>query len=147
REYFTSFGDDVNVIRFTANKPGMLNCRIGINREERAMVKTEGTELQLSGQLDNGIDGKGMQYIAKVKALVKGGKLSAGGDVLAIKHATEVIIYVSAVTNFRSPAYKENATSLLYTAMQKPYELQKRNHITAFKKLFNRVSLSLGTTN
>ncbi|HTD92381.1 MAG TPA: glycoside hydrolase family 95 protein, partial [Chitinophagaceae bacterium] len=29
REYFTSFGDDVSMIRLTASKPGMLNCRIG----------------------------------------------------------------------------------------------------------------------
>jgi alpha-L-fucosidase 2 len=147
REYFTSFDDDVNVIRITANKPGMLNCHIGINREERATVKTDGTTLQLSGQLDNGINGKGMQYTAKVKALLKGGKLSAVGNEIIIKNATEIIIYVSATTDFRSPAYIEQAARLLNKSMQKPYELQKKNHITVFQKLFNRVNLSIGTTN
>jgi alpha-L-fucosidase 2 len=146
REYFTSFGDDVNVIRLTANKPGMLNCRIGINREEKGIAKIEGAELQLSGQLDNGIDGKGMQYIAKVKTQLTGGVLSTDGNELVIKNATAIIIYVSAATDFISKDYKANAAGLLKAALQKNYSLQKKNHITTFQKLFNRLHLSLGTT-
>jgi alpha-L-fucosidase 2 len=146
REYFTSFNSDVNVIRLTVSKPGMLNCRIGINREERGTARTEGTELQLSGQLDNGIDGKGMQYTAKVKAQVTGGKLSADNNGLVVTNATELIIYVSAATNFIIKEYKTNAANLLKAAMLKSYSLLKKKHINTFQKLFNRVSLSLGTT-
>ena len=32
REYFTSFGDDVDVIRITADRPGQLNCKVSIDR-------------------------------------------------------------------------------------------------------------------
>jgi alpha-L-fucosidase 2 len=57
REYFSSFDDDVNVIRIVADKAGMINCRITIRRPEKFAVKTQGQELQMSGQLDNGTDG------------------------------------------------------------------------------------------
>jgi alpha-L-fucosidase 2 len=59
REYFTSFCDDADVIRLTADRPG---------------------------QLDNGIDGKGMRYVAKVSAVLKGGSLQADGEGLVIRH-------------------------------------------------------------
>ncbi|RZJ57771.1 MAG: glycoside hydrolase family 95 protein, partial [Flavobacterium sp.] len=62
REYLTSFDDDVNVVALTASKPGKLNFDIEISRPERAEVTAANGELVMSGQLDNGIDGKGMKY-------------------------------------------------------------------------------------
>ena len=35
REYLTSYGDDVAIIRFTADQPGKLNCRITMDRPEK----------------------------------------------------------------------------------------------------------------
>jgi alpha-L-fucosidase 2 len=96
RTYFTSFDDDVSVIRLTADQPGQLNLKILLNRPERYAVQTEGNELQMSGQLDNGTDGKGMQYMARVTAKLKGGILSADHNSLIIKDATEVTIYIAA---------------------------------------------------
>ncbi|RZM29054.1 MAG: glycoside hydrolase family 95 protein [Pedobacter sp.] len=145
REYFTSFDDDVNVIRITSDKPGMINCRITINRAERFAVRTEGQELQMSGQLDNGTDGKGMQYLARVRAKLSGGKLSADQNSLVVKDATELIIYVSAGTDFKGFAFKEKTREILTAAMKKPYATQKAKHVANFSKLFKRLSLDLGT--
>ena len=69
KEYFSSFDDDVNVIRITADKPGKLSLTISLNRAERFAVKTEGKELQMYGQLDNGTDGKGMQYLTRIQSV------------------------------------------------------------------------------
>jgi alpha-L-fucosidase 2 len=144
REYFSSFDDDVNVIRIVADKAGMINCRITISRPEHSAVKTEGQELQMSGQLDNGMDGKGMQYLARVKAKVKGGRISTDQHSIIIKDATELLIYISAATDFRSFAFKAKTDAYLAAAMKKPYDVQRKRHISKFGKLFNRVHMDLG---
>lgn len=144
REYFTSFDDDISMIRITATKAGSLNCRISLKRPERFAVKTEGKELQMYGQLDNGTDGKGMQYLCRVQTRLKDGKLSSTSDALVVEGATELIIYLSAATDFRGFDFKAQTKSILQKAVTKPYALQKANHITRFSKFFKRVSLDLG---
>ncbi|MES2426403.1 MAG: glycoside hydrolase family 95 protein [Bacteroidota bacterium] len=144
REYFTSFSNDVAVIRLTADKPGKLNFTIGLNRQERSTTTTIGNTLQMAGRLDNGTDGKGMQYVANVKAKLTGGTLTANSNSLNIKNATEVIIYVSATTDFRNPAFITTMAQNLTTAIQKPYALLKQEHTAKFKKLFDRVTINLG---
>lgn len=144
REYFTSFDDDVDVIRITADKPGMLNCRVGISRPERAIVAVAGKNLQMYGQLDNGIDGKGMQYFAKVKAVAKGGTVSTVDTSIVISKANEIVLYISAKTDYNDPSYKEHVQQLLQKAIQKTYAVEKQQHLHNYQKLFNRVSFSLG---
>ena len=144
REYFTSFGGDVDVIKITADKPGKLNCKISINRPERSAVRTEGTELQMYGQLDNSTDGRGMQYQTRVRTVLKGGKVITENEALVVKNATELIIYVSAATDFKGFKFKEKTAQLLSAALKTPYELQKNKHIANYTKLFKRVSIDLG---
>lgn len=146
REYFTSFGNDVDVIKLSADKPGMLNLIINISRPERGVTSVAGNELDLTGQLDNGADGKGVAYKARVKAQLTGGSLSATPTSLVIKDATEVIIYVSAGTDFKNPQYLAKIDSALKAAMKKPYALEKQQHIANFQKLFNRVNVDLGSS-
>jgi alpha-L-fucosidase 2 len=145
REYFTSFGTDVSIIKLTADKPGQLNFSIGISRPERGVAVIKDSELQLSGQLDNGYDGKGMQYLARVKSKLTGGSQSANNNELVVKNATEAIIYISAGTDFRGADFKAKTKTLLNTAINMTYATEKQHHITNFQKLFNRVSINLGT--
>jgi alpha-L-fucosidase 2 len=146
REYFTSFGDDVDVIKLSADKPGMLSLSINISRPERGVTLTTGDELDLIGQLDNGTDGKGVSYKAAVKAKLTGGSLSTTATSLVIKDATEVLIYVSAGTDFKNPQYLSKLNNAMSAALNKPYALEKQQHIANFQKLFNRVKVDLGTT-
>lgn len=144
REYFTGFSDDVDVIRITADKPGQLNGRISINRSEKAIVSPDGNGLQLYGQLDNGTDGKGMQFLARVRAKLKDGRLSNNGGALLIENATEIILYISAATDWKNPSFRETTLATLNAAMRKPYALQRKQHITRFRQLFGRLSLQIG---
>ncbi len=147
REYFTSFGNDVSIVKLTANKPGQLNCNISISRPERGTASVNGNELQLSGQLDNGTDGKGMQYLARAKAKLKGGTMSTSNNTLVIKGATEAIIYISAGTDFKEKSFKQKTAAILEAALKTPYTEEKQHHINNYQKLFNRVNMSLGNTN
>ncbi len=144
REYFTSFNNDISIIRLTADKPGQLNCSIAISRPERGNVAINNGELQLSGQLDNGFDGKGMQYLARVKAKLQGGTMSLTNNVLVIKNATEAIIYVSAATDFRGAVFQKNTETILNAAVNTSYIIERQKHISNYQKLFNRVIVNLG---
>lgn len=144
REYFTSFGDDVAVIRLTASIPGSINLKLSLTRPERFSVKTLGKELQMAGQLDNGTDGKGMRYLTRVQAKLTGGTFEAEKDALVIKGSTEVLIYISAATDFRGDDYIGKSKTLLAAAMSKSYATQKSNHIAKFSKFFKRVNIDLG---
>ncbi len=144
REYFTSFGDDIDMIRITADKPGQLNGRISISRPERSATSIKGNELEMTGHLDNGTDGKGMQFLARVHAQLKDGQLTTENNSLVIKNATAIILYVAAGTDWKNPAFKEKTGQVLAAAIKKPYALQKQQHIANYRKLFDRVSLDLG---
>jgi alpha-L-fucosidase 2 len=146
REYFTSFGDDVDMIRLTADKSGQLNFSINISRPERSVTSTTGNTLQMQGRLDNGTDGNGMQYLANVKAKLTGGSLTTTATSLVVKNATEVVIYISAATDFRKPDFKQRVQHDLDAAIKKSYDLQKQLHIAKYQELFNRVNINLGST-
>jgi alpha-L-fucosidase 2 len=147
REYFTSFADDVNVIRLTASKAGALNFSIAIDRPERFAVTTEGGDLKMSGQLENGVDGKGMRYLAQVHVVVKGASITSSNKSLKIQNATEAIVYVSAATDYKDPGYTQKVVALLTKAQKRSYADQRKQHVANFQALFNRVSVSLGSTN
>ncbi|GAB3363911.1 glycoside hydrolase family 95 protein [Arachidicoccus ginsenosidivorans] len=147
KEYFTSFGTDVDIIRITTNKLRQINCSIEISRSERAKVSTKNNILQMEGQLDNGTDGKGMQYLAKVKAVAKGGTQYTKGNRLIVKNANELIIYISEKTNYKNPTFRKDVDELMAKAISTPYKKEKRQHIETFQKLYKRVYVNLGPNN
>jgi alpha-L-fucosidase 2 len=146
REYFTSFDDDIDVIRISSDKPGQLNLKLSLDRPERFTTTVAGGELQMSGQLNNGTDGNGMKYLAKVKTKITGGTQSFDKNALVIANATEILIYISAGTDFKNPGFEKTVDQVLKDALEKPYAAQKQKHIVNYQKLFNRASLDLGKT-
>ena len=147
REYFCSFDSDVSMIRLTADQPGQLNLIIAVNRPEKSTVNVVGNELQMFGQLDNGTDGKGMRYFSRVNARLTGGTIVSGKNSLTIKNATEVVIYVSAATDFKDPNFEKKTADILVAAKKKPFQLELSNHVTKYARLFKRVSIDLGEGN
>lgn len=147
REYLTSFDDDVNVIKLTASKPGQLNFDIEISRPERAEITAASGGLVMSGQLDNGIDGKGMKYLTRVNALLTGGTQELKNNKIIVKGATSVIVYLAAGTDFMNPGFKEKISRDLKSARGKTYDTQMRNHVRNYQKKFNRLNLQIGNRN
>lgn len=144
REYITSFGNDVCMVRIWADKPGKISFKIALSRPEKSQTEVNGNVLQMYGQLNSGTSAPGMQYQAKVQAKLTGGKLVAGKKDLEVKDATEVILYIAAGTALKNPSYKTTVQKQLTTAVQGAYAVQKQQHIARYQKLFNRVKLQLG---
>ncbi|HLM58389.1 MAG TPA: glycoside hydrolase family 95 protein [Pyrinomonadaceae bacterium] len=67
REYFTSAPDESVVVRLSASRAGSVNFDATLDRPERFEVRTDGEGgLLMTGQLNNGTDGRGMKYAARL---------------------------------------------------------------------------------
>lgn len=144
RAYFCSFNNDINVIRLTADQPGKLNCNISISRPEKATLASDGKDLLMFGQLDNGTDGKGMKYQSRVSTTVKGGSVVTTGNIIRIKNATEILIHVAAETNFKHADFEARVKNTLQEAKKTAYAVELAKHNANFAKLFNRLKINLG---
>ncbi|SEL72972.1 alpha-L-fucosidase 2 [Parapedobacter koreensis] len=144
REYITSFGDDVGVIKLQADQSGKINVRITVGRPERATTQTVGEELQLIGQLDNGMDGKGMRFITRIRAKATGGVLQMTEDALIIQQADAAEIYLTTATDFRETDYLNASANTLAEAMRKSYADQLRQHTANYQRIFKRLHIHIG---
>ncbi|MDR2496709.1 MAG: glycoside hydrolase family 95 protein [Tannerellaceae bacterium] len=145
REAFTSFSDDVGVIRLTADMDEALNFSIGMNRPERYAVEVSGNDLLIHGRMTNGTDGAGMQYAARVHiSLPGGGRLTASRGTLSVKNATEAIIFVSMATDYFGKEPGDEVAALINAAGKKDYATLQSAHIDAYSRMFNRAALELG---
>lgn len=150
REYFTSFSGDVIILRFTASRPGSLTITAGLNRPEHYRTVVSGEELQMSGQLNNGTDGQGMQYMTRLRMRPEGGTLVKGDSTIGVKNANSLTIFLSSTTDYavnefrnRDAGFRERSSALLRAALAKSYALQRSEHIKVFRALFDRVALRL----
>lgn len=147
REAFTSFASDLGVVYLTADMDKMLNFSVKMNRPERYGVRTEGSDLLMEGQLNNGVDGLGVKYGARVRILLpKGGQLVPGDSLLTVKNASEAILLVGMGTDYFGEEINHKVNTLLSNAQKKNYSLLKREHTAAYQKLFNRVDVDFGQT-
>ena len=147
REYFTSFSDDVIIIRLTASQPGKINFTLGLDRPEKYKTTVHNNELQMEGQLNNGTDGKGMRYLTRIRMQKYGGKLIGGDSTLQVQNANSVIVYISSSTDFREVPYQQKSLALLNAAISKTYQAEKAAHIKVYQNLFHRASISLDNKN
>lgn len=146
REYFTSFGNDVGVVKLTASATSKLNFEVSLSREEKGTVTATGNKLEMSGQLENGTNGKGMQYVALVSMKLTGGSVSTANNKLVVKNATEAILFFSAKTSYKDADYRQHAQQLLDKAMTVAYDAEKKKHISNYGRLFNRLQVDLGSS-
>lgn len=142
REYFTSFTDDIGLIKYTSTQNESLNIDISLQRDDNYETYASGNTLYIFGQLKAGVGKEGMKYMGMVKVINKNGSLSTTDKTIKIKDADEVTLIVSMATNYNTTNHKKLADDLLNKAGNN-FDKLKRKHITAYKKLFDRVDLTL----
>ncbi|EOR94593.1 putative large secreted protein [Arcticibacter svalbardensis MN12-7] len=163
REMFTSFTDQVMVIRLTASKTGKISFTATMDRPapSKVTVSTENKNiLKMVGQgsdvankkVKNSAPIKGLvKFQSRVKVIPNGGTLLASDTSLTVSGANSVIVYVSTATNFVnyndiSADENKRATDYITKAEKKSYDQLLSAHIAYYQKYFNRVALNLGTT-
>ncbi|MCX6307315.1 MAG: glycoside hydrolase family 95 protein, partial [Bacteroidia bacterium] len=153
REYYASLCDSVIVVRLKASKPKSITCNIAMSTpHQKYRINGEEDKLVLTGvtETHEGQTGK-VRFITQVKPLLKNGRCTVKDGVFSIDKADEATIYISMATNFVN--YQDlsgdevaKCTRILNRAYGKDFDKLKANHTAAYQKLFNRVSLDLGTT-
>lgn len=145
REMFTSFSGDMGVIHLTADIDKSINFVLGMNRPERYEVTTDGNDLIMQGQLNNGTDGNGIRYMACARVILpKGGRIIKGDSTISVTGASEALLLLSMATDYFGGDLETIVKSKLTTSEQKDYSALKREHISEYKKMFGRVDLDLG---
>lgn len=152
RETFTSFTDQVVIVRLTASHPGKItfNAQLTSPHQDVMIASEENNCVTLSGvsSWHEGLKGK-VQFQGRLSAKTKGGKVTCADGILAVEKADEAIIYVSIATNFNN--YKditgnevERARQYLEKALSRPFAMAKKEHIDFYRQYFTRTALHLG---
>ena len=104
----------------------------------------------MTGQLDNGTDGKGVRYAARIRALISGGRVTVHGNILSVNGANEVTFFITAATDYRGFAGRQLTDPVAATlddmnsATAHGYKSLRDTHIADYQKYFHRVSLAVG---
>jgi alpha-L-fucosidase 2 len=152
REAFTSFADDVGVIRLKVDKKGLnkkdfFGFSVSLSRKERAAITIDGNDLKMSGQLNDGYNGeKGVRFGAKVRIILpEEGDFSIEGDTaLVVKNASEAILLVAMATNYFGKDVELQLNEKLDKAAAKSYADLWKGHFLSFCQFFNRVFVNFG---
>ena len=152
REMFSSFTDQVVVIRLTADHVGQISTRLGFNSPQTHQLYVEDTRLRIEGQglAHEGVEGK-IRFTALIEPQVVGGRVKKAAEGLVIEAADEVIIRIAVGTNFNhyddvSGNSLARAEDYLRRSHDKPYSAMRSTHQQFYQQFFNRVTLDLGTT-
>jgi alpha-L-fucosidase 2 len=174
REIFISAPDQVIVIHLNASQKNALHFSVStksplfykngvIGQDEIAMkgkapAHTDPSYMQtmeIPVVYNDPQQCRGMRFALNVKATATDGKISADENGLHVSDATEVTLIVSAATSFNGfdkcpdkdgKDETKLAAKYLNDAAQKSVDVLKKDHITDYKKFFNRVSLSLASS-
>lgn len=147
REYISSFEGDVAAIRIQADQPGQINLEATIDRPERFEVSVAGHQLLMKGQLNNGTDGNGMKYMARIQMRNEGGKLLENDSSIAVENADALTIFISMGTDYFGDDAEKTTGALMQKAMQMPWDEIKNKHTRAYQALYGRMQLDLGDGN
>ena len=153
REMFTSFPDQVAVVRLTASERRRISFRTSFATpmDNYRVTASGDNRLLIDGRTDGHETIPGMvRYRTVAEILPEGGKAVADSVGITVTDADAVTILVSVATYFNDyrdisgdPA--ERAESYLSGARKKRYSRLKADHIAAYRPWIERVSLDLGT--
>jgi alpha-L-fucosidase 2 len=151
---FSSFPDQILIVRITADNPGSVSFSATLDRPSKVDISTNGNdELIMSGKTNDfeKVKGNLLQFETKVKILATGGLVAASDTALNVSKADVATIYISMATNFLNyDDISANADArvnyYLQNALKKSYDQILQDHISDYQKYFNRVSLDLGVT-
>jgi alpha-L-fucosidase 2 len=151
REMFVSAPDQAMVLHLKADRRKSISFTLRLDRPERFAIVSDGKDgLLMTGQLDNGIDGKGVRYAARVLVRNKGGATSIQGNTLSVSDSDEVTLFITAATDYRGFAglqLKDPSSATLkqiQEASNKSFKALLKAHVEDYQKYFRRVSLQLG---
>ena len=160
REVFSSFPDQVIVVRLTSDKPEQLTFTATIDSRHPQVrtLKVDKNTLALRGRLTGftsrqteGRVENVLKFEAHVRASVEGGRLAVDSEKISVAGADAATLVLAAATSFKNfkdvsgdPAAACRRT--IEGVSRKSYEALRKAHVADHRRLFRRAELDLGTT-
>ena len=143
REIIASYPDEVIAIKYSSDKIGKINLKLCLDGRDDYFDDnspiSDDTILFYGGC--GGEDG--INFASVVKVIPVGGKLSQVGSFIVTENCDEVMILISAQTNYRHSDYKEKALYDAQMASRKGFDELKTEHIKDYRHFYDRMSLTL----
>lgn len=159
REIFSSYTDDVIVIRLTADKRKSLGFRLSMDRKsniplnelQAPVCSIEDGDLVFRGRLQSGTETdpeaafEGMRYEGRTRVLLgKGGSVKAENGTIEVKDADDALILIGMKTDYFGDDYQSVLKAQVDKAAAKPWKRLYSDHAKAFGELFDRVDVDFG---
>ena len=151
REIVASHPDGVIAVRLSADCAGAIGMALGYERERPPWTaKVEGNDaLVVTGQAREAkhSDGQcGVAMQALVRVLPEGGVVTAEDGVLCVAGANAVTILIALNTDFQGRDPAVLCAAQMVSAQHKSWAGLRDDHVADHRRLFERVTLDLGTT-
>jgi alpha-L-fucosidase 2 len=153
RQVFASPADQVIVVRLTADKPGAINFTANYQTPLRADITTEsGNTLVVNGAnaSASGIRGV-LKFQVRARVLADGGTVTDLTNSLAVANANSATILIALATSYKNfqdvgGNPEQIVKGQIASAAKKSFDNLLAAHLKEHQRLFNRVSLDLGTS-
>jgi alpha-L-fucosidase 2 len=159
REIFSSFPDQVIVVRLTCDKPGQLTFTAKLNspHPDAQTLVVANRSLMMRGQLHEYMDRRSKQkkpsvlkFAARLGCQAQGGKAKAVDETLEVESADSATLVLSAATsfeNFRDVGAdpKQRCNDTIGALRARDYDVLRQEHVDDHRRLFRRTALELGT--
>ena len=151
KEYFASHPDKMIAIKLSASQKRAINSDISLTSLIPHQVKASRGQLTMTGHV-LGDEANSTHYCAMLQVKNTDGKVWASDSTLHLKDVSEAIIYLINETSYNGfdkhpvkegAPYIENIADDAWHLANFTYDEFKQRHIADYKKLFDRVSLSL----
>jgi alpha-L-fucosidase 2 len=158
QEVFVSAPDNILVVHIKSSDKGFINASFTLSRVQDAVVEAvDGNTLLLKGQIidtDDPLSGPGgehMKFAGELRLTVLNGLVEASDGVIEVKNAEEVILRLTAATDYninlldfdRSINPATVCKTILDNSAKKTVDEIRKKHIVDHSSMYNRVSLSL----
>lgn len=139
RTVIASHPDEVIIVHFSADKKGSISFVSAIDGRDDNYDKNEvyDDKTVLFTVSD------GIPYACAITVRAKGGQCGTDANRLFCKEADEADIIIAAQSAWRTGDYEKKAVNQAKTAARKPYEKLLDRHISDYRSLFDRCSLTL----
>ena len=158
RELFSSFADNLMVLRLKASQKGAINFNAYLTSKHKIKENSadaQAGEIVLTAMAPDEFEGipGAIEHTTAIRISQKGGRLLASEDnpaALTISGADEAVVYISIATNFVDyKTVKGDSKALALSFLPKgakDVEQMKARHSALYARQFDRVSLDLGSS-
>jgi len=158
RSMFSSFPDQILVVRLTADQPGKLNFLVSLSTpHQEAEVGTQGNSLVLKGRVSGYEHGRNrvyhpsiIRFESRLKVYEHNGNIERVGNKLRITNADVVTLVLSGATSFVNFNDVGGDPTLrcdeILGAIKGSYDTLLKRHLKDYQNLYRRVRIDLGVT-